>query len=210
MLGAVALLGYGACGATGASPARTRAATATGAVATSSATVAPSVCAATVAETLSGIAGRIYHEAATGGNVAQAVHRVQSSGALAAAIRAGSTGAADTALRSLLLGQIVRVEVLRGGRAFATAGSGQALAPVSGSIPGTGASFVLSVQSDHSFLQVTSQLTGAQVLLLAGPRRVAGTLAVPPGSIPAGGPVSIAGQSYQVSSLPARPTLRAR
>ena len=123
-----------------------------------------------MAGTLGQVAARIYHVAATSEDVAQAVHRVRSSTALAGAISQGNAGAARTALRSLLLNQIVAIEVLRGGRRFATAGSGSAIAPVKGSIPGMDASFILSVQSNRSYVQVTRQVTGARVLLLMGAR----------------------------------------
>ena len=122
-------------------------------------------CAATVAGALGGVAARIYHVAATSEDVAQAVNRVQSSPALVAAISDDDPSAARAALRSLLLDQIVAIEVLRNGHPFATAGAGPAIAPVMGSIPGTDASFILSVQSDRSYLQVTRQVTGAQILL---------------------------------------------
>src|SRR4029077_20559444 len=50
---------------------------------------APGGCAGTVASTLGEVGERIYREAGTGGNVEQAVHRVQSSTALANAIAGG-------------------------------------------------------------------------------------------------------------------------
>lgn len=160
-------------------------------------------CATGVASTLGTVAARVYHEAATGGNVAQAVHRVQSSTALAGAIGDGNAAAASAALRGLLAGQIVRVEVLRGGHVFAQAGSGSAIAPVHGLLPGTSATFVLSTQPDHAYLQVVHQVTGAQVLLLAGEHSLAGTIGgtLPTGS-PAAGPLTLAGESYQSFTLP--------
>jgi hypothetical protein len=171
--------------------------------AASTASSPPASCATTVASTLGTVAAHVYHEAATGGNVAQAVHRVQSSSALAAAIDSGNATAARAALQALLVGQIVRVEVLRGGRVFAQAGSGPAITPVHGSIPGTSATFILSTQSDQSYLRVLQQVTGAQVLLLAGNHRLAGTLGVaPPAGAPAEGPLTLAGQSYQSFTLP--------
>jgi hypothetical protein len=172
--------------------------------ATAATTTSPTsaACAATVASTLGTVAARIYHEAATGGDVAQAVHRMQSSSALAAAIDSDDPTAARSALGALLLGQIVRVEVLRSGRVFAQAGSGAAIAPVRGSIPGTSATYVLSTQSDRTYLQVVHQVTGAQVVLLTGTRRLAGTIGgAAPASLPAAGTVSYAGQSYQTSTL---------
>lgn len=186
-------------------------ATATGAPTASahlaSATSASLDCAATVAGTLAAVAGRIYHEAATGGDVAQATHRVRSSGALASAINAGNASAASAALRGTLAGQIVRVQVLRGGRrVFAQAGAGAAIAPVRGSISGTNATFVLSTQAASSYLRVVHQVTGAQVLLATGAggslRRLAGTIGGPsPASLPSAGPVTVAGQTYQVATL---------
>jgi hypothetical protein len=168
-------------------------------------------CAATVASTLGTVATRVYHEAATGGDVAQAVHRIQSSTALAGAIDSSNAGAAAAALRGLLAGQIVRVEILRGGHLFAQAGSGPAIAPVHGQVPGTSASFVLSTQPVKAYLQVVHQVTGAQVLLLAGSARggpggarsLAGTIGGSlPASAPAEGPLTLAGQSFQTFTLP--------
>jgi hypothetical protein len=158
-----------------------------------------------VAGTLGQVAGRVYHVAATSEDVAQAVNRVQSSPALIAAISEDDPSAAREALRSLLVDQIVAIEVLRGGHPFATAGAGPAIAPIMGSIPGTNASFILSVQSDRSYLQVTRQVTGAQILLIGrahGARRLAGTFAgPPPASVPSAGSLSYRGQSYEVVSL---------
>jgi hypothetical protein len=207
------LAGCGSATATHGAATTTTALTASGASsgspATSSATAAsaaspaPASCATTVASTLGTVAARVYHEAATGGDVAQAVHRMQTSTALAGAVNSGSSSAARAALQALLLGQIVRVEVLRGGHVFAQAGSGAAIAPVRGSIPGTSATFVLSTQSDRTYLQVVHQVTGAQVLLLSGTRRLAGTIGGSlPASMPGEGPLTIAGHSYQSFTLP--------
>jgi hypothetical protein len=192
----------------------------TGAAATGASTTAPASaattappsagCATAVAATLGTVAARIYHEAATGGDVAEAVHRVQSSSALAGAIDSGNATAARAALQALLLDQIARVEILRGDHVFAQAGSGPAIAPVHGSIPGTSATYILSTQPTHAYLQVIHQVTGAQVLLLGGApavatpgKRLAGTIG---GSLPAGapaaGPLTLAGESYQRFTLP--------
>lgn len=200
------LAGCGSATATGPTTSATARSANAGAAPTSApapaTTPAPASCAATVASTLGTVAGRVYHEAATGGDVAQAVHRVQSSSALASAVNSPNAGAAGAALRELTLGQIVRAEVLRGGRVLAQTGSGSAIAPARGSIPGTSATFVLSTQSAHSYLQVVHQVTGAQVLLLAGTRRLAGTTGgPPPASLPTAGPVTYAGQPYQTTTL---------
>jgi hypothetical protein len=170
--------------------------------ATATTTPASASCAATVAGTLGTVAARVYHEAATGGIVAQAVHRLQNSSALKSAVSSGNASAAGAALRELTLGQIVRVEILRGGRVLAQTGSGVAIAPARGSIPGTSATFVLSTQSARSYLQVVHQVTGAQLLLLSGAHRLAGTIGGPlPASLPSAGPLTVAGQSFQTTTL---------
>lgn len=209
ILCALATLGFAACGSATATSRRSSGAEGTASTQrsvsiadASASTPAPAACASAVASTLGMVGERIYHEASTGGDVGEAVHRVQNSAALAGAIDSASASGARAALQALLLNQIVRVEILRGGRVFASAGAGPAIAPVRGSIPGTGASFVLSVQSDHAYLQVARQITGAEVLLLSGGRRLAGTIAAPaPTSVPESGPLSYAHGSYQVVSL---------
>ncbi|HLH15390.1 MAG TPA: hypothetical protein VKV16_11415, partial [Solirubrobacteraceae bacterium] len=163
-----------------------------------------SACAATVAQTLAQVGERIYRAAASSEDVTQAVHRVQSSAALARAVASGDAAAARAALRSLQLGQIVRVQVLRGGRVLASAGSGGALAPVRGSIPGTNATFVLSVQSDANYVEVARQVSGAQVQISSAAahggagRWLAGA---PHQALPARGPVTLAGARYEVASF---------
>ena len=173
--------------------------------------LAPTACAKIDAGTMRTVAARIYREAATGGDVAQAVHRVQSSSALTEAVNSGDATAANAALRELLVGQIVRIEVLRGGRVLARAGSGSAIAPVRGSIPGTSATFVLSTQASHSYTEVVHQVTGARISLTTG--YPGGTAAAPTarspgapgaaGNVPAVTPGAAAGTpaGYRATTL---------
>ncbi len=162
-------------------------------------------CPERVAAAFAEVASRIYHQAAAGRNVAQATHRVASSTALIAAARAGDASRTRAALSALLLGQIARIEVLRGGGVLASAGSGAAVAPVTGTLPGSGgARYVLSVQSDRTYTQVTQQVTGAQMVLLAGSKAVAGTISLPAAArVPASGPVTVGSRTYQATTLPA-------
>jgi hypothetical protein len=215
--GAVLTVGLAACGSTRTTPttggknptAATKTAAeagvsrgAAGAPAAAAAPLPAAACASTVADTLGEVARRVYNAAASGDDIAQAVGRVQGSAALASAIRGDDASAAETALRELMRGQIVRIEVLLDGRVLASAGSAPAVAPARGSISGTGATYVLSVQSDEDYLQVAHQITGAQVLLLSGARRLAGTFAGPsPSRIPTSGTVGYAGQRYEIASV---------
>jgi hypothetical protein len=205
-----------ACGSSGHKPpgpasvtrgARTRTATL---IETAPPTASAGRCATAVAATLGEVAGRIYREAATGGGAAQAVAHVRRSRALAAAISADDAKAARSALDGLLVNQVARIEILQAGRVLASAGAGAAIAPVRGVIPGTDASFVLSVQSDDSYLTVARQVTGADVLLLSNPppgargapRRLAGTIhGPPPAHIPASGTLVYRHQRYATVSL---------
>jgi hypothetical protein len=173
--------------------------------------VAGRSCAALVANATGEVAGRIYHEASSGADVAEAVQRVQSSSALRAAISASDASSADAALNALLVNQIVAIEIVKGGAVFASAGAGRAIAPVRGPIPGTDARFVLSTQAAHSYTQVVQQVTGADLLLSGGAGassashslRIASTLAVSalPARIPTSGPIEIKKKQYEVTSL---------
>ena len=90
-----------------------------------------------VANTIGEVAARVYQAAASGSDIEQAVHRLQASGTLIQAISANDARAASAALATLQAGQIVRVQVVKAGKVFAGAGSGPAIAPVRGPIPGT-------------------------------------------------------------------------
>ena len=159
-------------------------------------------CAHVAAATLGGVGERIYEESSHGANVGEALARVRASTALASAISAGDAAATHTALDGLLANQIARIEVLVHGKVLASAGSGTAIAPVRGSIPGTGASFVLSTQSTQSYLSVTRQVTGAEVLLYGASGRLAGSLGRDKTRVaPHDGAVTYAGVHYQAHSI---------
>jgi len=215
LLGAVAAAAMlAACGSSG-SASTSRTASVGGAV--SSATTGPATavggCQPLIAHTLGTVARRIYDAARHGNVVGQAVHRVESSTALADAVSANDAPAAHAALRSLLAGQIAVVRVLKGGNVFAGANAGEgsrvALAPVRGTVKGTGVPFVLSTQTVRSYLKVTQQVTGADVVLLSGTAgldaRIASTVATTklPAELPARGPVEVGGRKLQAYTLPA-------
>ncbi|HTZ88220.1 MAG TPA: hypothetical protein VMB05_16260 [Solirubrobacteraceae bacterium] len=167
-------------------------------------------CPPLIASALGTVAARIYDAASHGNVVGQAVHRVESSATLARAVAANDAPAASATLRSLLAGQIVRVQVIKAGKVFAAAGAGTAIAPVAGPIARTDARFVLSTQAAPAYLKVAQQITGANVVLLGGatgtnsPRPIASTLALGklPDHLPANGSVKIAGRAYEAYSLP--------
>ncbi len=205
----LAALALGACGSSSSHSTGDTAAGATSNAA-SSAAGAPGDCRNIAAATLGEVGRRIYSQAAAGHGVGEAVARVTRSPALAAAISSGDAPAARTALDALLANQIARIDILKSGRPFASAGSGPAIAPVRGTLP-DGASYVLSVQADDSYTKVTKQVTGAEILLLsssgsaASPsssRRLAGTIAgPPPARIPVRGTIEYKNQKYVAVSV---------
>lgn len=195
-LGACSALACGACGASAATHSATAAAEGPG-----GAPLTASECAPTVAATLGTVARRIYHEAVAGSIAGEAINRVKSSSALATAVRAGDMASTRSLLSRLTDGQIARIEILRSGRPFAAAGSGTAIAPVEGALPGSGgARFILSVQTANSYLAVTRQVTGAEVVLDAGSHPLGETVRAP-STLPPSGAARVGGVDYEVSSL---------
>ena len=156
-------------------------------------------CHAVIARTIGEVAARIYQEARHGDNVAQAVGRVKGSTALRKAISSGDTDATEAALRALLVNQIVRIEIRKGGQRFASVGSGAAIAPVSGVLPGTDARFVLSTQAASAYAAVTRQVTGADTLLwgLSGGQVVGAQPGAPLAALLHDRPITLRGRRYQ-------------
>ncbi|HEX3910511.1 MAG TPA: hypothetical protein VHW67_07420 [Solirubrobacteraceae bacterium] len=166
-------------------------------------------CQELIALGLGMVAQRIYDAARHGNVVGQAVNRVKTSTALARAVSADDAPAARAALRSLMAGQIVGVQVMKAGKVFATVGSGVAIAPVSGGVAGTNATFTLSTQRADSYLKVAHQVTGADVVLLDGSspegraHPIASTLPVGtlPVRLPLFGRVQLTGHAAHAFSL---------
>jgi hypothetical protein len=210
VLAACTLAACGSSGAGSRSAASTAATFTSGDAATKPALNDGQSCRALVANTIGEVAARIYHAAASGSDIEQAVRRLQASGTLVKAISANDARAAGAALATLQAGQIVRVQIVKAGKVFAGVGSGPAIAPVRGPISGTDARFVLSTQAATGYAQVTRQVTGAEVLLLghaepagSGARTIAGTLpaAELPVDIPTRGRLHYESKRFEVTSL---------
>jgi hypothetical protein len=162
-------------------------------------------CAETVQDELRDVAERIYDAAAHGVNVASSQQRLAASTALAAAVARDDAAATQAALRPLLRAQIQRIVITRGTRKLADLGTGAALGPVRGMLrDATGAAFgryTFSVGNDAGIASLIHVLTGAQVVMRAGGRPAATTLAAARGSLPASGTVTVGGVRYAVSSF---------
>jgi hypothetical protein len=103
---------------------------------------------------------------------------------------------------------IVRLRVTRGGSVLADVGGPYILAPVSGSLRRGGrtiGSYVLSVQDDSGYVKLVTRFIGVPLAMRSGARTlpVEGALSPAPANLPARGPVSFHGRSYQVFSFDA-------
>jgi hypothetical protein len=180
-------------------------------------------CAGAALEALERVGHSVYEESAGGRIAAEAVYRLQSTPALAEAVALGDAATTRRELQSLLLNQIVSVQVTRDGHTLAriTRG-GEGIAPVSGRLQFDGrlvGSFVLSVQGANGYAQTVSGLTATQVLIRSGSRVLRSTLSPAPalGRIATGGgarearrEVSYRGVRYRVDTFtgqafPAKP-----
>jgi len=162
-------------------------------------------CAGVAAATLATVAARVYREAQAGSNVAEARSRVERSSVLSDAVVRGDGTAAAAALRTLMAGQIIRIEVQEAGRVLARAGQSPALAPVVGVLRGpTGApvgQYRLSVENEASFVGLLQGITGSQVLLRGTRGVLRSTPGFPPGAPPRG-PLRTGGRSAYAVSIP--------
>jgi hypothetical protein len=162
-------------------------------------------CAQTAQNELRDVAERIYDAAAHGVNVASSQQRLAASTALAAAVARDDAAATQAALRPLLRAQIQRIVITRGTRKLADLGTGAALGPVRGVLrDARGAAvgrYTFSVGNDAGIASLIHVLTGAQVVMRAGGRPAATTLAAARGSLPASGTVTVGGVRYAVSSF---------
>ncbi len=166
---------------------------------------APSSCADTVAGTLATVGTRVYREAQSGSNATEARRRIERSSVLSGAVARGDGAAAGAALRTLMAGQIIRIEVSDARRVLAGAGHAPAIAPVVGVLRGpTGAavgSYRLSVENEGAFVNLLQGITGSQVRLSVAHRMLRFTPGFPSGA-PAHGPVRVDAHRAYAVSLP--------
>lgn len=171
-------------------------------------------CPGATMEALQSVGHSLYEESATGRIVAQARYRLESSRALAEAVARGDRPKSKRVLRSLLLNQIVSVQVQHAGRALARIELGKGIAPsvgqlrLGGRVVGT---FAVAVQGANGYAQTVSGLTGARVVVRSHGRLLASTLTpAPPRPRADQTEATLAGVTYRVdtfgaSAFPALP-----
>jgi hypothetical protein len=181
-----------------------------------SASPAPgTACGAQAAETLAAAAGmvatRIYAGERSGSETRSDQRQVERYAPLLSAVAAGGREAIRAAVTTLVYSHthIVRLRVTRGARVLADVGGPYILAPVGGTLRLHGhaiAHYVLSVQDDLGYIKLVTRFLAVPLVLRAGSRQVPieGQLAPAPAGIPAHGPVSYRGRSFQAFSFSAR------
>jgi hypothetical protein len=163
------------------------------------ATAAAGVC----ADTLVGVARRIYRQEAAGAVGHAAVVRLARDRALIAAMRADRPAALRAAALRQLFNpgkHVVRLRVSRGGRTLADVGGRFVVSPARLRVHGD--VIEASMQDVIGFVKLVHRLTGAQVVVRGAPGHVESSL---PGAteaaLPASGAAAVAGQPYVVRSF---------
>ena len=164
----------------------------------------PATAAAGVrADTLAGVARRIYQQEADGAVGHAAVRRIARDRALRAAMRHGS----PSALRAAALRQlfnpgkhVVRLSVTRGGKTLTDVGGRFVVSPAHLKVQGD--VIEASMQDVIGFVKLVHRLTGADVVVRGGPGHVESSLAgAASAALPTSGNATIAGRAYVVRSF---------
>jgi hypothetical protein len=164
----------------------------------------PATAAAGVrADTLAGVARRIYRQEAAGAVGHAAVKRLARDRALNAAMR----GNRPAALRAAALRQlfnpgkhVVRLRVLRGGRTLTDVGGRFVVSPARIRVQGD--VIEASMQDVIGFVKLVHRLTGVQVVVRGAPGHAESSLPGATGTaLPASGTATVAGQPYVVRSF---------
>jgi hypothetical protein len=163
----------------------------------------PSAPAAVRADTLAGVARRIYRQEAGGAVGHAAVKRIAHDQALLAALGSGN----PAALRAAALRQlfdpgkhVVRLSVMRGGRTLTNVGGAFVVAPAT--LPLRGDVLEASMQDVVGYVKLVHRLTGAQVVVRGAPGHVESSLAAAANTaLPTAGSATIAGRVYTVRSF---------
>ena len=155
------------------------------------------------ADTLAGVARRIYHQEAGGTVGHAAVKRIARDRGLVAALSSGS----PTALRAAALRQlfnpgehVVRLSIVRGGQTLTDVGGAFVVAPAT--LPLHGAVLEASMQDVIGYVKLVHRLTGAQIVVRAPGHVESSLAAAAQAALPASGSVTVAGRTYEVQLVP--------
>ena len=159
--------------------------------------------AAVRADTLAGVARRIYQQEADGAVGHAAVKRIARDRALLAALRGGDPAALRAAALRQLFNpgkHVVRLSIVRGGRTLTDVGGTFVVAPAQLAL--RGALLEASMQDVVGYVKLVHRLTGAQIVVRGAPGHVESSLAAAThAALPVSGDATLAGRSYVVRSF---------
>jgi hypothetical protein len=164
----------------------------------------PATAAAGVrADTLAGVARRIYRQEADGAVGHAAVRRLARDRALIAAIRGGRSAALRAAALRQLFNpgkHVVRLRVLRGRRTLTDVGGRFVVSPARVRVHGD--VIEASMQDVIGFVKLVHRLTGVQVVVRGAPGHAESSLhGATETALPVSGHATIAGRPYLVRSF---------
>ena len=163
-------------------------------------------CPQTVVADMLGVVRRVYHEGVDSERTLVARRTIAAAVPLREAVRRDDPAAARAAARALVAaGHLTNLRVSDArGRVLADVG-GPAVAPLQGVLPDAAGhplgTYVTSVWSDEGLLAESDSLAEGRLALRAGDRSVGGSLALPPGPLPAQGTLVLGGVRYQYASF---------
>jgi hypothetical protein len=172
------------------------------------ATGGPSLTGQVRADTLAGVAKRIYRQEVRGDVGHAAVKRIARDRALLAALSANNR----TALRAAALRQlfnpgkhVVRLSVVRRGQTLTNVGGAFVVAPAKLELRARNGvplgMLEASMQDVIGYVKLVHRLTGAQIVVRGDPGHVESSFATPPSTLPTSGPTTVAGRQYVVRSF---------
>jgi hypothetical protein len=160
------------------------------------------------ADTLAGVAKRIYRQEVRGDVGHAAVKRIARDRALLAALSSGNR----TALRAAALRQlfnpgkhVVRLSIVRSGQTLTNVGGAFVVAPAKLELRArNGVALGMleaSMQDVIGYVKLVHRLTGAQIVVRGDPGHVESSFTTPPATLPSSGATTVAGHPYVVRSF---------
>jgi hypothetical protein len=170
-------------------------------------------CAVTVLQALGGVLDRVYREGVASERTAAAENLIASSVALREAVETDNAKAARAAARALIAtGHMTNLRVIRAGQTLINIG-GPALVGLKGTLIGVDgepiATYLTSVWADSSFVDEGDGIAEGSVAVRSsgsphGGRTIAGSFALPHGTLPNEGTLTRGHVVYQYTSFPAQ------
>jgi hypothetical protein len=171
----------------------------------------PGSCGASVLDALGHVAARVYREGIQSERTASAMHMIEGSTALRAAVEAGDASSTRAAARALIAtGHVTDLRVVRRGKVLAEVGT-PAVAPLRGTLTAANgrplASYVTSVWAAAGIVAETNGIAEAATVIRSarkgGTHALAGSFPLPASELPAQGTLTKDGVAYQFTSYPA-------